>query len=234
MTVREEELDEMGRPLIDWVKPIEWLLPNAEVYEEWEEDEEDEDVDFIDLYESADEDGNGSEDSDGVYGEEEGDTEEEEGGDTEEEEGGDTEEEEEGGGGGQEEEEALSRTFIKSEDEDIDMMEMRRDFDENRFRASTQEIGERLLGRAMTPKDFFSSPEDQQGSIQQIVSKRKRFLAGNARLIVDLEAAAREDAAEQGINLEEMDEIDREMDRLALLNMANMRFSKRVKQEPRE
>jgi hypothetical protein len=114
------------------------------------------------------------------------------------------------------------------------MMEMRRDFDENRFRASTQEIGERLLGRAMTPKDFFSSPEDQQGSIQQIVSKRKRFLAGNARLIVDLEAAAREDAAEQGINLEEMDEIDREMDRLALLNMANMRFSKRVKQEPRE
>jgi hypothetical protein len=91
MTVREEELDEMGRPLIDWVKPIEWLLPNAEVYEEWEEDEEDEDVDFIDLYESADEDGNGSEDSDGVYGEEGGDTEEEE----------EEEEEEKGGGGGQ-------------------------------------------------------------------------------------------------------------------------------------
>src|SRR5207302_11450196 len=67
-TVREEELNEMGRPLIDWVKPIEWLLPNAEVYEEREEDEEDEDVDFIDLYESAGEDGNGSEDSDGVYG----------------------------------------------------------------------------------------------------------------------------------------------------------------------
>src|SRR5205807_9849502 len=68
----------------------------------------------------------------------------------------------------------------------------------------------------------------------QIVCKRKWFLAGNACLIVDLEAAAREDAAEQGINLEEMDEIDREIDRLALLNMANMRFSKRMKQEPRE
>jgi len=50
MTVREDELDEKGRHLIDWVKPVEWLLPNAEVYEEWEEDEEDEDVDFIDLY----------------------------------------------------------------------------------------------------------------------------------------------------------------------------------------
>jgi len=35
--------------LTDWVKPVEWLLPNAEVYDEWKEDEEDEDVDFIDL-----------------------------------------------------------------------------------------------------------------------------------------------------------------------------------------
>jgi len=34
MTVREDELDERGRPLIDWVKPVEWLLRNAEVYEE--------------------------------------------------------------------------------------------------------------------------------------------------------------------------------------------------------
>jgi len=33
MTVREEELDEECRPLIDWVRPVEWLLPNAEVYE---------------------------------------------------------------------------------------------------------------------------------------------------------------------------------------------------------
>jgi len=71
MTVREDKLDEKGRPLIDWVKPVQWLLPNAEVYEEWEEDEEDEDVDFIDLYESGDEGGNGPEDSNKVYGEEE-------------------------------------------------------------------------------------------------------------------------------------------------------------------
>jgi len=60
MTVREDELDEGVRPLIDWVKPVEWLLPNAEVYQEGEEHEEDEDVDFIDLYESCDEGGNGS------------------------------------------------------------------------------------------------------------------------------------------------------------------------------
>jgi len=63
--------------LIDWVKPVEWLLPNAEVYEEWEEDEEDGDVDFIDLYESGDEGGNGLEDSDEAYGEEEIDEDEE-------------------------------------------------------------------------------------------------------------------------------------------------------------
>jgi len=78
MTVREDELDEKDRPLINWVKPVEWLLPNAEVYEEWEEDEEDEDVDFIDRYESRDEGGNGSEDSDEVYGEEEIDEDDEE------------------------------------------------------------------------------------------------------------------------------------------------------------
>ena len=68
-TVWQEELDEKGRPLIDWVKPVEWLLPNPEVHEEWEEDE-DQDVDFIDLYESGEEDGNGLEDSDEIYGEE--------------------------------------------------------------------------------------------------------------------------------------------------------------------
>jgi len=105
---------------------------------------------------------------------------------------------------------------------------------EHGFRASTQEIGERLLGRAMTPKDFFTSPEDQQDSIENIVNKRKRFLAGNACLIIDLEAAAREDAEEQGINIEEMDRIDREMDRQALLNMASQHFPHRVKQEPED
>ena len=65
----ENELDKKGRPLIDWAKPVEWLLPNSEVYEEWEEDEEDEDVNFINLYESGDEGGNGSQDSHEVYGE---------------------------------------------------------------------------------------------------------------------------------------------------------------------
>ncbi len=108
------------------------------------------------------------------------------------------------------------------------------DAGEHRFRASTQEIGERLLGRAMTPKDFFTSPEDQQDSIENIVTKRKRFLAGNARLIIDLEAAAREDAEEQGIDLQEMDRIDHEMDRRALLNMASQHFPHRVKQEPED
>jgi len=45
MTVREDELDEKGRPLIDWVNPVEWLLPNAEVYGEEEiEEDDDEDV----------------------------------------------------------------------------------------------------------------------------------------------------------------------------------------------
>jgi len=49
VTVGEDELDKKGRPLIDWVKPVQWLLPNVEVKEKCEEDEEDEDVDFIDL-----------------------------------------------------------------------------------------------------------------------------------------------------------------------------------------
>ena len=40
MTIQEEELDEKSRPLIDWVKPVEWVLPNMEVHEEWEEDED--------------------------------------------------------------------------------------------------------------------------------------------------------------------------------------------------
>jgi len=102
---------------------------------------------------------------------------------------------------------------------------------EHRFRASTQEIGERLLGRAMTPKDFFTSPEDQQDSIENIVTKRKCLVAGNARLIMDLKAAAREDAEEQGIHIEEMDRIEREMDRQALLNMGSQHFPHRVKQE---
>jgi len=99
------------------------------------------------------------------------------------------------------------------------------------FRASTQEIGERLLGRAMTHNDFCTSPEDQQDSIENIVTNRKRFLAGNARLIIDREAAAREDAEEHGTDIEEMDRIYREMDRQALLNIASQHFPHRVKEE---
>ena len=76
---------------------------------------------------------------------------------------------------------------------------------QHRFRASTQEIGERLLWWGMTPKDFFTSPEDQHDTIENIVTKGNRFLAGNACLIIDLQAAAREDAEEQGIDTEEMD-----------------------------
>jgi len=85
----------------------------------------------------------------------------------------------------------------------------------------TQEIGERLLGQAMIPKDFFASPEDQQDSIKNIVTKRKLFLALNAPLIIDFNRPAREDAEEQGIDIEEMDRIDRKMDRQALLNMTS-------------
>ena len=58
MTVREDELDEKGQHLIDWVKPVGWLWPNAEVYEAWEVDGEDEDVDLIDLYASGNAGGN--------------------------------------------------------------------------------------------------------------------------------------------------------------------------------
>ena len=263
-TVHEEELDAKGKPLIDWVKPVEWLLPNAEAYEEWEEDEVDKDVEIIDLYDSEDENGNGSEDSDEVYGEEELDMEtddsegeydddEEDEYDDEEDEG----EDEKDGSEGEEEGE-YSGALIKPEDEDVDMTGMEEsnplnlagrgapigqasrsselyseDASQRRFRASTQEIGERFLGRAMTPKDFFASPEDQQDSIEDIVNRRRRYLAGNARLILDLEAAAREDAEEQGIDLKEMDRIDRELDRLALLNAANQKVPRRVKQEPK-
>jgi len=244
MTVREDELDEKCRPLIDCVKPVEWRWPNAEVYEEWEEDEEDQDVYFIDLYEAGDEGGNGSEDSDEVYGEEEINEDDEEDVKGEEE---DVEAEPEDVEGCEERdhdvhitderETAVSGWGRRMRDlghPDFASSSCGRygDGAEHRFRASTQEIGERLLGRAMTPKDFFTSPEDQQDSIENIVTKRKCFLAANARLIIDLQAAAREDAEEQGIVIEEMDRIDREMDRQALLNMASQHFPHCVKQEP--
>jgi len=258
MTVREDELDEKGRPLIDWVKPVEWLLPNAEVYEECEEEEEDQDVDFIILYESDEEDGNSSEDSDEIYGEEkiyeEEDNDEKEDNDNDYDYDNDQYLKDVG-----EAQDQSSHSLSLSEDGDLDLIgagetsgsglsranrdfsrpqsasatrELYSDAAENCFRASTQEIGERLLGRAMTLKDFFTSPEDQQDSIEHIIIKRKRLFAGNARLIIDLEAATREDPKEQGIDLEEMDRIDCEIDRLALLNMSRQQFPRRVKKEP--
>ena len=239
MTVRQDERDGKGRPLINWVKPVEWLLQNAKVYEEWEEDEEDEDGDFIDLYESGDEGGNGLEDSDKVYGEEE--IDEDNGEDVEGkledvegwEEGVDdvhmTDEGETSGSGLGSRMRDLGRPDSASSSRGL-----YGDAAEHRFRASTQEIGARLLGRAMTPKDFFTSPEDQQDSIENIVTNRKPFLVGNARLIIDLEGAAWEDPEEQGIDIEEMDRIDREMDRQALLTMASQHFPHRLKQEPED
>ena len=240
MTVQENDLDEKGRPLIDWVKPVERLLPNAEVYEQWEEDEDDEDVDSTDPCESGDEGGNGSEDSDEVYGEGEIDENDQE----------DVQGEQEHLKGEQEDlegwEEGDDDVYMRDEGETSGsglgsrMRDLGRrdsasssrgvygDPAEYHFRASTQEIGGRLLGRAMTPKYIFTSPEDQEDSIANIVTKRKRFLAGNAHLIIDLEAAAREDAEEQGMDIEEIDRIEREMDRQALLNMASQHFPHRI------
>ncbi|PUU79859.1 hypothetical protein B9Z19DRAFT_1063934 [Tuber borchii] len=94
------------------------------------------------------------------------------------------------------------------------------DVSENCFWVSTQEIGEMLLGQAMTPKDFFISPNDQQDSIKHIITKRNCLFAGNARHIIDLEAATREETEGQGIDLEEMDRIDHEIDRQAFLNLS--------------
>jgi len=210
MLVQEYELDEKGRPLIDWVKPVDWLLPNAEVYKEWEEDEEDEDVNFIDLYEPGDKGDNGSEDSHEVYGKEEIDKDDDEA----------VEGEQEDVEGSEEGDDNVPMTVewetsgpslgsrmrpLGRPDSGSSSQHLDGDAAEDHFHASTQEIGERLLGRAMTPKDFFTSPEEQQDSIQNIVTQRKPFLARNACLIIDLEAAAREDTEEQGIHIEEMD-----------------------------
>jgi len=210
------------------VKLVEWLLLNERVYKVREEDEEDEDGNFIDLYESGDECGNGSEDTDEVYGEEE-----------------IVEDDDEDVEGKQEEVEGKQEEVEGWEegDDDVQMMDegehsssglgsgMRdlgwpdsassshcvySDAAQDCFRASAQDIRERLLGLARTPMYCCTTPEDQQDNIENIVPKRKRFLAGNARLIIDLEAAATEHAEEQRIHIEEIDRIDREMDRQAL------------------
>jgi len=54
---------------------------------------------------------------------------------------------------------------------------------EHCFRPSTKEIGEPLLGLAMTPKDFLTSLEGEPDCIENLVRKRKWFVAGNACLI---------------------------------------------------
>ncbi|KAG0639309.1 hypothetical protein HOY80DRAFT_1001096 [Tuber brumale] len=160
--------------------PLEWLLPNVEVYEQLEEDDEDKDMDFVNLYKSADDAGDISEGSDdGVT---------------------------------------------------VKMWRLSRDTAENCFPASIQEIEEPLLGWARTRKDFFSYPEEQNKKIQGILSKRRGFLAGNTRLLVDL-AAVREDALEERINFVQLDNIDRKMDRLTLLNVATQQFLRCVNKE---
>jgi len=237
MTVREDELGEKGRPLIDCVKPVECLLLNGEVYGGLAEDQADEDVDYIAPYESGIEGGDGSDYSDEVHGKEVidvDDVEDVEGVEKDEkgrEEGDDddhmTDEGETSGSG------LGSRMRDLGRPDSISSSRLLHgEAAEDRFCTSTQEIGEHLLGQAIPPKDFFTSPEDQQDSIENIFTKTKRFLAGNARLIIDLEAAAREQAAEQGIEIKEMDRIDREMDRPTLLNLASQNFTHRVKQEP--
>jgi len=105
------------------------------------------------------------------------------------------------------------------------------DLAEYGFSRRREETGERLLGRAMTRKDFFTSPEDQRESIENIVTKSKCFLAGNPHLIIDLEATGGEDAEEHEIDIQEIDRIDREIDRHALLNMGSQHFPHCVKQE---
>ncbi|PUU82430.1 hypothetical protein B9Z19DRAFT_1061812 [Tuber borchii] len=221
MTVREDGLDTRDRPLID------------RVYEEWEKDEEDQDVDFIDQC-----------DEEKIYEEEEEEEEEEET-----DKNGNTDNGDDYHNDGEREHSSdsliwsengaitmigadeISGSSLGSASRNLDRSDsapstggLYGDIAENRFSASTQEIGERLLGLAMTPKDFFISPEDQQDRMEYIITKRKRLFASNARLIIDLETPARKDAEEHGIDLEEMDRIDREMDMQALLNLTWQQF----------
>jgi len=86
----------------------------------------------------------------------------------------------------------------------------------------------------MTAKELFPSLEVQLDSIESIVYKRKCFVGGNAHLIIDLEAAATKDAEAKGIDVEEIDRIDREMDTQTLLNMASHHFPYHMKQKPED
>jgi len=67
------------------------------------------------------------------------------------------------------------------------------------------------------------------GSTREPIAHRTRFRIG-----LGLEAAAREEAEEQGSDIAEMDRINREMNRQTLLNMASQQFPQRVKQEPED
>ncbi|PUU79256.1 hypothetical protein B9Z19DRAFT_1125531 [Tuber borchii] len=188
MIVGENEILE---PLIDWVNSVEWLLLNAEGYEKWEEDGEYQDVDFINLYEPEEEDDNGLKDSDEIYGAEKIYEREEE----EEvmEDDGDNDQNDNYQWNGEQEHSShnLNQSHSISSTRGLYVHAA-----ENCFWGSTQEIGERLLGWAMTPKDFLISPEDQQDRMEDIITKRTRLFAGNAHLIIDLEKAARDDTEE--------------------------------------
>jgi len=177
------------------VKSVEWLLPNAKIYEKLEVDEEDEHVDFIDLYESGDEGGNGSEDSDEVYGEKEIEK-------------GDDEDMD-----GEEENLKLEQENLKTEQEGVDGFEQgednvhltdegetsgsglgRRmrdlghpdsassscglysDAAEHRFDGRTQEIAELLLGRAMTPRISSQAQKTNRTASKILFSRECAFL----------------------------------------------------------
>ena len=67
------------------------------------------------------------------------------------------------------------------------------------------------------------------GTTREPITHRTRFRIGQG-----LKAAAREEAEEQGSDIEEKDRINREMNRNTLLNMASQQFPQRVKQEPED
>ncbi|PUU81098.1 hypothetical protein B9Z19DRAFT_1122625 [Tuber borchii] len=102
---------------------------------------------------------------------------------------------------------------------------------ENSFQANPYEIGERLLGWAMTFKDFFTSSEDQQDRMEQSITWRKWLFAGNTWLIIDCETATREEAKEQAIDRGEMDRIHHGIDRQVLHSLSQQQFPRSIKKE---
>ncbi|KAG0644682.1 hypothetical protein HOY80DRAFT_1028565 [Tuber brumale] len=182
-----------------------------------EEDDEDKDVDFVNLYEST----NDVDDRRYEEGEE---------------------------GEELEEEESFSLMFIKLEDVDVEMMGMGESSGPHSgegwgggtyvnmiLTLSWLSFPEMWWKTVFTPAKKIlesGSLEEQKKNIEYIVSKRRLFLAGKTWLPVNLEAVVREDALDEGINLQEMDDIDRKMDRLALLNMATHKFHRCGKKEP--